>query len=289
MSFTEELIQSFKAIKTVDDVKQRLSSGNDLIVNICDAIAGVVNTILDPCPEHYIVVDKNKATVIGLMVKQFKCYDVLLKAHRDGNLDSVFALFRIGYEAYIKMLYLIKHGAEAQKDYRLKSYKRRYELFQKFNGQNNPTMNVFIYKFLEDIKEDGFSVDDFKAVTDWRQFEGKSFEALMSEFEPVDLYIPTYALISDSVHSDWGDIRQLHVQGKNDNYCIKLGPVKLNDRVILPFADILLMASKTYLDWLEIGLESVEECLSELHRLIHLIGEMYKDIYKNQPDTFVWE
>lgn len=247
--------------------------------------------IIDPEPDNFIQYEPNDAVIVGLYIKQHKGLSLLLDAHNEGKLDAAWPLIRINYEAYIKMRYLIMEGPEAQRDYRLKSYKNRYKMYEEHSSANNPVMDVFLYKFLNDIKNDGFTTDDFASVKFWAQFGGKKLDALMKIFEPEDIYRPGYGLESDSVHSDWGDIRQLHLEPSDGRYVVKIEPKKYHGRGILSCIYLHLQSTAAFLEWYktDFGAEILfaEDLVSELKRVSELLMEHFVDIYENRPDIFV--
>lgn len=247
--------------------------------------------IIDPDPDNFILYDPDDATVVGLFVKLHKGLKVLLSAHFSGTLDALWPLIRINYEAYIKMRYLIREGKDAQKEYRLKSYKNRYKMYQKYNDGGNSVTDVFLYKFLNDINDEGFTIKDFGESTSWKAFGGKSFEELMKEFEPAENYLSGYALESDSIHSDWGDVRQLHLQPSNGRFFVKIEPKQYHGRVILACIYLHLQAIESFLNWYknDFGAEIVfaEELITELKRVSQMLMLHFIDIYKNSPDYFV--
>ena len=189
------------------------------------------------------------------------------------------------------MRYLIREGKSAQRDYRLKSYKNRYKMYEKYNRKGNGVTDVFLYKFLEDIKVEGFTIQDFEAIKSWKAFGGKSFENLMKEFESAELYLPSYALVSDSIHSDWGDIRQLHLQELDGKFAVKIEPEKYHGRVILSCVYLHLQALENFLQWYrtDFGAEIIhaEDLVAELIRVIGILNSYFIGIYENKPDVFV--
>ena len=247
--------------------------------------------IIDPDPENFIQYDPDDATVVGLFIKLHKGLEVLFNAHNSGSLDAVWPLIRINYEAYIKMKYLIRDGKEAQKEYRLKSYKNRYKMYKEYNDGGNAVTDVFLYKFLNDINDEGFAIKDFENNTSWKAFGGKSFEELLKEFEPAENYLSGYALESDSIHSDWGDIRQLHLQPCNGRFVIKIEPERYHGRVILACIYLQLQASESFLDWYKTDfgaeIEYAADLIKELKRVSEMLMRHFIDIYKNRPDYFV--
>lgn len=291
MTVFEELIAHLKLYADLDAIKMQYKDSNGIIDELCLYTLACSQKIIDPDPYNYIQYDPDDATIVGLLVKQHKGLELLIKSHKSGNLDVACPFIRINYEAYIKMLYLIREGEAAQRDYRLKSYKNRYKLFEKYNKKGNGVTDVFLYKFLEDIKADGFTIQDFEAITSWKAFGGKTFEKLMKEFEPEKLYLSTYALCSDSIHSDWGDIRQLYLQEFNGKFAVNIEPEKYHGRLILSCIYLHLQALESFLEWYKTGFGAeivhAEDTITELKRVSRILLSHFLNVYENKPDVFV--
>lgn len=282
------IIDSLKSINSITDAQVK-----DLIAKVVSYTVKLSELTIDPDPNNYVVYSPDEATVVGLFVKQHKGFVMLADAHYSGRLDSCWPIIRINYEAYIKMKYLIQEGKSAQREYRLLSFKNRYDIYKGYNTEDNPVADVFIYKFLEDIKAEGFAISDFENVTNWKAFGGKSLKCLVDEIAPDDKYLFQYALMSDSIHSDWGDIRQLHLASSNGNYVIKNEPEVYHERVVLSLVYSHILALESFLKWYknDFGAEIYrgEETVSELKRVTCLIYLRFMDTYKNHPDVFVYE
>lgn len=291
MTVFEEIIARLNYFKDIEAIMQFSADSSVIIEELCTYTLMCSRKIIDPNPDNYLQYDPDDAVVVGLLVKQHKGLEQLIQAHNSGNLDVAWPFIRINYEAYIKMRYLIREGKSAQRDYRLKSYKNRYKMYEKYNRKGNGVTDVFLYKFLEDIKVEGFTIQDFEAIKSWKAFGGKSFENLMKEFESAELYLPSYALVSDSIHSDWGDIRQLHLQELDGKFAVKIEPEKYHGRVILSCVYLHLQALENFLQWYrtDFGAEIIhaEDLVAELIRVIGILNSYFIGIYENKPDVFV--
>lgn len=291
MAVFEDFIQELKQYDSLEAIQSRFQDTNGIINELGTITVLCSKKIIDPDPDNFIRYAPDDATVVGLFVKLHKGLEILFCAHNSGTLDAVWPLIRINFEAYIKMRYLIREGKDAQKLYRLTSYKNRYKMYQKYNDGGNDITDVFLYKFLNDINDDGFTIRDFEDNTLWKAFEGKSFEELMKMFEPAENYLSGYALESDSIHSDWGDIRQLHLQPINGGFVVKIEPEKYHGRAILAFIYLHLQATESFLAWYknDFGVEIVfaEELITELKRVSKILMLHFINIYKNSPDYFV--
>lgn len=291
MSVFKTIIQYLKQFTDIEVMSSHFKDSSGIIEKIGEYTLLCSKKIIDPDPSNFIAYKPDDATIIGLFVKQHKELNLLFNSHLSGNLDAAWPLIRINYEAYIKMKYLIRGGSSLQRDYRLKSYKNRFKMYQKFNQKGNGVTDVFLNKFLDDIKQDGFSIEDFESMNNWKAFDGKYFESLLKEFEPGENYLSGYALGSDSIHSDWGDIRQLHLGSDDGHYVVKIEPEKYHGRVILACIYLHLQATESILKWYKTELDAeiidADELVAELKRVSSLLMSYFIDIYENTPDIFV--
>ena len=127
------IIDSLKSINSITDAQVK-----DLIAKVVSYTVNLSELTIDPDPNNCVVYSPDEATVVGLFVKQHKGFVMLTDAHYSGRLDSCWPIIRINYEAYIKMKYLIQEGKSAQREYRLLSFKNRYDIYKGYNTEDNP-------------------------------------------------------------------------------------------------------------------------------------------------------
>ena len=132
MTVFEKFIQQLKQYDSLGAIQSRFQDSSGIINELGTITVLCSKKIIDPDPDNFIRYAPNDATVVGLFVKLHKGLEILFSAHNSGALDAVWPLMRINFEAYIKMRYLIREGKDAQKEYRLKSYKNRYKMYQKY-------------------------------------------------------------------------------------------------------------------------------------------------------------
>ena len=290
------MITPFSHFKTLEDIQPYLNDDNNLTYPVCENILFITNKCIDPFENDIFIYDKNQATVVGLYVKQVLLYKDYIEAYKSNKSHLCFLFYRVIYESFIKMQYLMKYGAEAQKAYRLYSYKDRYDFYKSHLSDENAYFKVRNDKFLQDLADDGFKIMDLDGMH--KSFGGKNFRQLVGEFDKEDLYTSLYGIGSDSIHSDWGDIRQIYLRKTTDkNYVVYQSPDNKNVhfRMLIPLADLLIDSSYKFIDWnkgidscLDI-LSSYKSILDEMKRMCKLIMTTVFDDYQNNPDKFMYE
>lgn len=283
-------------IKTIADLEGLLDDDNLFIIPLCKSIVTLTSKFLDPYNDSYITVDRNHATVMGLLVKILKCYQECVKLYEEEKCELISLYSRIIYEAFIKMKYLIKYGEKTQKHYRLISYKSRFDFYIKTKDEEGERKNYYWVrnkKFLDALSEDGFTLEDLGTVKNWK-LDGKNFRQLLQEIESDELYTSLYGIGSDSVHSDWGEIRSFHLMGKEDTMCAKVEYYKPHYRVIIHLGRIQIDATIAYIEWFEKELESkilspFLELLLDLERVIDIIDLDILKTYADNPQKYLYE
>ena len=291
------MLSPYSIFQTPEDVRPYIDDNEKLILPICDNIVFALGKCLDPFEKDFVIYDRNQATVLGAFVKQYQLFQSFVRASRDGDVAATIIFQRILFEAFIKMKYLIKHGEEAQKEYRLCSYKNRYKVYQAHKDDANHITRISIEKFKVDIKNEDFSIEDIAEADAKKRksFGGKPFSQLVEEFNQKETYTPVYGYLSDSIHTDWGETRQLFLHETEDASFV-YNPhkeIKIPARQLAAQSQLMLESSFVCIDWLEsvdkkfeiVGI--MESSLKELQRLISLILVNILEDY--QTDKYLYE
>ena len=291
------MLSPFDIFQKPEDVRPYIDDNEKLILPICDNIVFALRNSLDPFEDSLVVYDRNQATVIGAFVKQYQLFQSFVRASRNSDMAVTIIFMRIIYEAYIKMRYLIKHGEDAQKEYRLCSYKNRYKFYQDYKDTQNDIARITIEKFKADINNEDFSIEDVAEAyaKKKRAFGGKNISQLVEEFDQKEIYTSVYGYLSDSIHTDWGETRQLYLQ-ETEEASFVYDPqkeTKIPGRQLVEQAQLLLESSFELIKWLEsvemksgvIGI--MESLLKEFQRVLSLIIVNILEDYKT--DKFFYE
>ena len=261
-----------------------------LLYPLVDNTIFALDKIIDPYEDYIPSFGNNEATIAGLFIKQVKLFKDLYNAYKLGNTHLYLILYRIIYEAFIKMKYLIEHGAEAQKTYRLYSFKDRYNFYKETKDKKDGYFQVRNKKFLLDLEAEGFTLKDLENPP--KSFGGKSMRLLIEEIDGKGLYNSLYAMMSDTIHSDWGEIRQMYLQMNEEEnmYCLKFEE-EIHGRMFVPMVQIIIDAAESYTKWAKHNEVSValQPLLQEMNRMSSLLGKYYLYIYKTCPQKYMKE
>jgi hypothetical protein len=286
----------FKSLASPSDVASLLDDDSKLVYPLCDNTLFIISKCVDLDTDDYVGFNNNEATIAGLFIKQVKLFDEFYKAYKNNKLYLCVILQRVIYEAFIKMEYLIKYGNEAQRTFRSYSYKDRNKFYQEHKASKDGYFKIRNNKYLEDIADDGFTIDDIKNSK--KSFGGKNFYQLVEEFDDKSLYTSLYGIASDPIHSDWGDIRQLYLQKtpEKNSYIIPEDiSIQGHFRYLLPVLDIINSSAIKYIDWsLSIDpsyqkLIYYKNMFTEFRRVYALIMECVFKEYNNDDSKYMYE
>lgn len=285
------MVTPFSKYQNIEDIKPDLESEEVVVYPICENILFVARKSLDPFEDDIIAYDKNLATIVGLFHKQMQLFSEFYTSYKDGKFHICLILQRVIYEAFIKMQYLIKYGEDTQEEYRLYSYKARKKFYDEQKDSNNGYVDVRNGKFLQDLTDDGFELSNL--TRPHKSFGGKNVEQLIDEFEDKALYSSLYGMASDSIHSDWGEIRQIYLNKTPDKkYAVMIGDMPSGHyRSLIPVAVMLIDSCKHYVNW-EQGYEPNKvfiPLLDELRRVCELIMASVFTDYHDNPNKFMYE
>jgi hypothetical protein len=289
------MITSFTRYQRKEDVKPCLDDDSKLVYPICENILFAAKKCIDPFEEDCCVYNKNQSTIVGFYVKQIRLFEEFFDSYKFGKLNLCVLYQRIIYEAYLKMLYLIKYGDDAQTEYRLYSYKDRKAFYDKYKDVRDGYYDVRNKKFLLDLSDDGFTIEDL--ATKDKAFGGKNVRQLFGEFEDDSLYSTLYGMASDSIHSDWGELRQIYLTKTENGWYLaneeETSPIPF--RYLIPMSDLIIESSKHYIEWnqkvddkLKIML-AYSSILEEMKRVCSLVMEFVFDTYQTSPNNYMTE
>lgn len=284
------MVTPFSKFKSIEDIALLMDNEETLLYPLVDNTIFALDKIIDPYEDYIPSFGNNEATIAGLFIKQVKLFKDLYNAYKLGNTHLYLILYRIIYEAFIKMKYLIEHGAEAQKTYRLYSFKDRYNFYKETKDKKDGYFQVRNKKFLLDLEAEGFTLKDLENPP--KSFGGKSMRLLIEKIDGKGLYNSLYAMMSDTIHSDWGEIRQMYLQMNEEEnmYCLKFEE-EIHGRMFVPMVQIIIDAAESYTKWAKHNEVSValQPLLQEMNRMSSLLGEYYLYIYKTCPQKYMKE
>ena len=291
------MITPFSNITTVKQVIPLLDD-NKFIIALCDNLSFLMANTLKFNNDKPIACHKKDAPILGLYVKIYKFWLGCLETFKKGNLGVHFVYCRILYEAFMKLSYLLTEGDTAMRDFRLKSYRKRYEIYKKTESKGNGVSFVGNQKFIEDIAQDGFSLEEIrntkKSDKNFKEISEKASKDSFSKEEIDLIYNTAYGVSSDAIHSDWGELRQLYLNIDDSGFVTpNIEDDPIHYRVIIPTATIITQTIKTFVSYSNKGKiviiagDNILAVVDDIYRVFSLISEHIFDEYNTNPDKYM--
>lgn len=281
--------RNYSNIRTNDQIKEELQNP-DFFLNFSKEILGLIEKTLDPFEGDCYTYNLNQSTIVGLHTKIFKYVKLMIKSFEEDEYETISLLSRPIYEAFVIMKYLIKKGEKSQRHFRLISYNRRYKNYKELQSIEG-IGEVMVDKFQYAMRVDGFELEEFEKENTKEKgrkwcLDGKNFSEIHKEVEISNTYSYLYGMLSEVVHSGWGEIRQLHLTRYEGGFFIpKMDFYKNVDiRTLTPVLSMIIEGSKLFLEWAERVREI--EVFDEYERLNKLISLQILENYKTDPDKY---
>lgn len=149
------------------------------------------------------------------------------------------------------------------------------------------------YTFEQTIDYDGFTIEDLENNKKWK-LDGKSFKQLQQELDNEELYSSVYGMASDPIHSDWGEISQLHLIANNEEgvMCANKDYNSSHYRYIIPFVMIPIDATIAYIQWIkeELEITLLENLLPTFYDIKRVLNIIAKQIFiEYQGEKYLYE
>ena len=197
---------------------------------------------------------KNKAIIVGHMVRLSKLYDGMLTFVASRNLDIAIIFVRMILECAMRAIYLIESPdkKEACRRFVLSSFKPEREEIQDLlkKRRSRPLIKIetrMLKSMSTWLRREGITQASLK---DKRLPRALDFRSIMNRIGYRDpSYAYTFANSSHFVHGDWLDIRHHHLQKCGRYYLPNMSVRDPDPRITGPVNFVLLEALAIYLKW----------------------------------------
>lgn len=266
-SETEEMLNSF-LIRFSKDLGE-----------IIDMLSRIINT--ETHPNYYNI---NEATIVGSITRIVKLFQESVLFYEQNKLE-IFAQFtRPLYESFIVTKYLIRNGENSQRNFRLVSYRARYQNFKSLNKLEDKSHLIItrqLMKLKTKLEVDGFTIEDLEAESKLKgkawKLDGKSFWKIHSEVDIEHLYSFIYGVGSDAVHGNWQEIFDFHLTKKEGGYLGFLNYEKCDCRILVPLNSMVIEGLHEFLKWNNGLTEEIKLGLMNMKSLSNSIYEVWED------------
>lgn len=256
--------------KTEKELNEFIIKFSKDLGELIDLLSRVLNH--EKHPNYYSL---NESTIVGSITRIVKFYQEYVKYHELNKLEIQSLFARPMYESFIITKYLIKNGTESQRNFRLVSYRARYQNFKKLmelDDNEHPIIKRQLMKLETKLEVDGFTIEDLELEDNKRnnkkwKLDGKSFWKIHSEVDNEDLYSFIYGVGSDAVHGNWQEIFDFHLTRKKNGYFGFLNYEKCDCRVIVPMNSIVIESLLEFMNWNECLTDEIENGLMKMNEI----------------------
>lgn len=275
------IIEKYGHIGTTDDLRNALKDVTFFVEYMNDLAEFTEFYFLtDEIDDKICAYTLDQSTVVGLMTRIIKYYKEVVLFFTDRKLELICLMYRTIYESFVVMKYLIKHGEESQRYFRLISYKDRYKDNELLKSTGSKNCEILVEKFEALRLRDRFSISDFEEENNkdkrkrWK-LDGKSFWEIQEDVDVKGVYKYVYGMPSDMIHGGWGEIGQFHLDYyQNGLFRPKLEYYdKLEIKPMLSFNSILIEALIQYNEW-----NGIVECDMEALKVFRRIQKLHIEL-----------
>jgi hypothetical protein len=198
---------------------------------------------------------KQRAIIVGHIVRVAKLYEGMLIHISERQLELALIFFRLIFEATVRMRYLMRprHRRESFRSFLLASYKPEKEMLADLaeKAKNRPLIPIekrINGRIREILRQDKITLTTLRANKTWN-VDGKNIRDLLADLQFPTAYSYIFGTGSHSIHGDWDDIRQYHLDHKGRGYSPRLRYTDPDPRIACAATKICLDALSRYLRW----------------------------------------
>lgn len=287
MKEISDILEKYELI-SFGDISSSKESLNAFLIDfskdlseLVDNLSRVINT--EKYPNYY---NLNESTVVGSITRIIKLFQESVNYYSENKLEIFSQFTRPIYESFIVAKYLMRNGEDSQRNFRLVSYRARYDNFnklQELDDKNHPIIKRQLMKLETKLEVDGFTIDDLirenkKGNKAWK-LDGKSFWKIHSEVDHKDLYSFIYGVGSDAVHGNWQEIFDFHLTRKGIGYFGFLNFEKCDCRVLVPLNSIVIEIIHEFLEWNESLNNEIKLGLLNMNSISNKVYEIWEREY----------
>ena len=234
----------------------------------------------------------NECTIVGSLIRIIKYYKEILINYEQNKSEIINLFVRPLYESLITIKYLIINGEESQKNFRLISYKARFEVLKKqedFEGKDSLQFKRLLSKINAklDLDELTFSDLELENKKDYKKkwkLDGKSFRDINKEVDIDYFYSSTYGVSSDTIHGNWQEIIDYHLTKKENGYFGYLNYEKCDYRILVFINIIIIQSVLNFLKWNKCLTNNIELGMINMSKTNYYIYEVWEEKYGEQID-----
>lgn len=237
------------------------------------------------------LLDKNKAIIVGLIIRLTKLYQSFLDQIAQKRQEIVSILARCIVETAINIKYLLNEISDEKFQdfitYSLLNEKDFYELIKKNideRGNILPIEERMLTSIKNSFEMSEIDIDNMpqKKLNQWKK------DGIFGRFKSVEMegFYSLYSMLCHSAHGNWQDLIMFNLNKEGDLFSSNLGWTYPDFRSMLPYNFIILDVCRKYLEtyyyeFLDAHLMYIEDLIDRIG-LLHALHEKFiHNEYKN--------
>jgi hypothetical protein len=230
--------------------------------------------------------DRNQAIVAGNVVRLYKLLSGLLDQTCQHRRETSVIFARLAFEAIVNIAYFVEFSApelfESYIRYSMKHERRLHGRIMKNviarGGQELPIERRMIDSIERASLESGFPLDAFSASAPKNWGDKKLFERAQAVgFE--DVYLTTFSGPSHSVHGNWMDLLEYHLDQEGNGYGPALEWHTPRPQMLLAIAYFCVDVIERYFRYMagDDTAEEMKETLNDLTRRVSIVNTAHEE------------
>lgn len=253
-------------VRAFDDEDDYTGLGVDLLVEVGSYVC-VAASILPPPPQRW---NRHESVLVGHLVRLYKLILALLDQTCQHRRETTFIFARLAFECIVNTMFLIKNDrpevVASYIEYSLRYEKRLRDRIRATiaarGGETIPIEERMLRSIDAAASSSGVNLDQINLPQNWG---GKNIFEKAKEVGLENAYLGAFAGPSHSVHGNWHDLLEYHLDFESDGYLPEL-------RWHRPRPQLLTTLST-------LAIHTLEMYFSEI------VGAAADEIAKNLPDV----
>jgi hypothetical protein len=212
-----ELVRAFA------DEEEFTGLGVDLLIEVGSFVC-VAASILPPPPKRW---NRHEAVLVGHLVRLYKLISALLDQTCQHRRETTFIFARLAFECIVNTMFLIKNDRaeiiESYIQYSMRHEKRLRDRIRENVAARGGSVLPIEERMLRSIEAAARKSEiDLDRISPPQNWGGKNLFEKAKEVGLEDAYLGAFAGPSHSVHGNWQDLLEYHLEVEDDGYVSEL-------------------------------------------------------------------
>ncbi|CDF83407.1 hypothetical protein PKB_2060 [Pseudomonas knackmussii B13] len=184
----------------------------------------IAASILPPPPHRW---NRHEAVVVGHLVRLYKLISAMLDQTCQHRRETTFVFGRLAFECIVNTLFLMKNDkpevTASYIEYSMRHEKRlRDRILRNVEARGGETLHIeqrMLHSIESSAKQSGVDLDSINPPSNWG---GKNLFEKAKDVGLEEAYLGAFAGPSHSVHGNWQDLLEYHLDSDEEGYSAEL-------------------------------------------------------------------